>query len=363
MYIENIKLSNYRNYDDEFIEFNNKINIIYGNNAQGKTNLIEAIYLCATSKSHRFSFDKELIKIGEKEGNIHLSFNKNDISESIHIQLNKNNKKKIAINKIELKKISDLFGSIHVIIFSPEDLGLIKKGPKERRRFIDFELSQLNPIYMYYLSHYYKVLKQRNKLMKTNNKKTDEEVLIDVWDLELIKYGIKVIEMRKKFIDELKPIIRKKHYFLSGKKEKISIKYNQNTTIKNYKNELKVNRYKDKIKGTTSVGPHRDDIDFIIDNMNIKKYGSQGQQRTAALALKLAEIDLVKKKIEDTPILLLDDVLSELDSNRQKYLMNHIKEIQTFITCTELDNFKEIEKKKDISFYKIKNGELIIPNK
>jgi len=355
MYIEALELKNYRNYKALEIQFNQQINIIYGDNAQGKTNLIEAIYLCATSKSHRLSFDKELIKIGEKESHIHLKFKKKGISENIHIQLNKNSKKKIAFNQIALKKISHLFGIIHVIIFSPEDLGLIKNGPKERRRFIDFELSQLNSLYMYHLSHYYKVLKQRNKLLRKEINKEEIKLLLDTWDNELIKHGFKVIELREEFIQALAPILQKKHAYLSGKKEIITIKYEKNTTIKDYKKNLEKKRKHDLIKGSTSVGPHRDDINFKINKIDVKKYGSQGQQRTAALALKLSEIELVKEKIEDTPILLLDDVLSELDIKRQQFLIKNIENIQTFITCTNIESIKE----EKYGWYKVDKGQVV----
>lgn len=349
IYIEKIQLKNYRNYAEAYIEFDKGINIIYGDNAQGKTNLIEAMYVCATTKSHRSSKDREMIKIDEKEAHIYMTYNKNGITEEIDVHLQRMRKKGIAINKIPIKKLSELFGMIHIIMFSPEDLGLIKNGPKERRRFIDLELSQLNPLYMYYLSHYYKVLKQRNQLLKNRNNHNQLNELLDAWDQQLLEYGQKVIEMRDIFINELNLIFYKKHLYLSGGKEHIDLIYEKDVEVDAYESKLKKVRISDIKKGTTTIGPHRDDIRFDINKIDIRKYGSQGQQRTAALALKLSEIELVKNQIEDTPVLLLDDVLSELDQKRQKYLVDHLDHIQTFITCTGIEDFI----KSDLNHYKL----------
>lgn len=339
MYIRNLQLKNYRNYDEASIDFGESINIIYGDNAQGKTNLIEAIYLCATSKSHRLSFDRELIQIGEDEAHIFMDFVRGDMDETIDVHLKKRGKKGVAVNKMPIKKLSELFGLIHVIMFSPEDLGLIKNGPKDRRRFIDMELSQLNPVYMHYLAGYHKVLKQRNGLLKKSKEEADIEGLLDVFDLQLIEYGKRVIDYRQAFIDELRPIFHDKHHHISGGKEQIELIYENNITTDAFEDKLVSRRKVDMIRGTTSVGPHRDDLRFDINGIDIRKYGSQGQHRTAALSLKLSEIDLVKKQIDDTPILLLDDVLSELDHNRQRYLIEHLESIQTFITCTGVEDF------------------------
>lgn len=339
MHISSLELTNYRNYTQATVEFGQGVNIIYGDNAQGKTNLIEAIYLCATSKSHRLSFDRELIRIGEDEAHVYMEFYRGDIHENIDIHLKKKGKKGVAVNKMPVKKLSELFGLIHVIMFSPEDLGLIKNGPKDRRRFIDMELSQLNPVYMHYLAGYHKVLKQRNGLLKKGTELEDIDGLLDVFDLQLIEYGSKVIEFRQNFIEDLKPVFHGKHRHLSGEKEVIELIYENNIDIDLYEEKLRSRRKVDMIRGTTSVGPHRDDLRFDINGIDIRKFGSQGQQRTAALSLKLSEIDLVRKEIDDEPILLLDDVLSELDHNRQRYLIEHLENVQTFITCTGVEDF------------------------
>ncbi|PKM53437.1 RecA filament-DNA complex stabilisation, ssDNA and dsDNA binding, ATP binding [Petrocella atlantisensis] len=358
MYIRHLELNNYRNYQEAAIDFDPGINIIYGDNAQGKTNLIEAIYLCATSKSHRLSKDKELIRINEKDAHVYMVFEKNDIIETVDVHLKKIGKKNIAINKNPIKKLNELFGLINIIMFSPEDLGLIKNGPKDRRRFIDLELSQLKPLYMYYLSHYHKVLKQRNQLLKNNHNRLDMQSLLDVWDDQLVKYGTTIIEMRKNFIEDLKPILYEKHLHLSGKKETLDMVYENDVDVEDYKVKLAAARTGDLKKGTTTVGPHRDDIRFDINKIDIRIYGSQGQQRTAALALKLSEIELIKKQVNHAPILLLDDVLSELDHQRQHYLIEHLKDIQTFITCTGIDDFikKELN---GYQLYQIKDAKVI----
>lgn len=355
MFIETLELKNYRNYHEASIDFGPGINIIYGDNAQGKTNLIEAIYLCATSKSHRMSFDKELIRLGEKEAHVFMQFNRNDINETIDVHLKRTGKKGIAVNKSQIKKLNELFGLIHVIMFSPEDLGLIKNGPKERRRFIDIEMSQLNPLYMYHLGQYHKVLKQRNGLLKQQKSEDEILALLDVFDMQLVEHGKKIIELRQAFVEELNPIFHYKHYQLSGEKENICLIYEADASTEEFEKKLIKARKKDLIRGSTSVGPHRDDIRFDINEIDIRKYGSQGQQRTAALSLKLSEIDLVMKQIDDTPILLLDDVLSELDHNRQRFLISHLEQVQTFITCTGIEDFVKKEMQ-GYNMYKIKDA-------
>lgn len=339
MHITTLQLKNYRNYEAAEVTFEPGINILYGENANGKTNLIEAIYMAATSKSHRLSKDCDIVRLGEKEGHIHLDFVKAGVEETIDLHLKTKGKKAIAINKMRIKRLNELFGMLHVILFSPEDLGLIKNGPKDRRRFIDMELSQLNPVYMHHLSHYHKVLKQRNKLLKDSKDRNATEALIEAFDHQLVDYGSKIIAMREDFIAALNPMYHEKHWQISGGKEDVALIYEKNVTAEGYYDKLKSRMERDFILKTTSVGPHRDDLKFMMNSIDLRKFGSQGQQRTAALSLKLSEIDLVRKQIDDTPILLLDDVLSELDHNRQKYLIAHLEALQTFITCTGVEDF------------------------
>lgn len=361
MIIQSIKLENFRNYNSLDISFRDGTNILYGDNAQGKTNILEAIYLSGTTKSHKASKDREIIKFNNDESHIRTIILKNSIEYKIDIHLRKNKTKGIAINQIPIKKASDLFGIVNFVFFSPEDLNIIKNGPSERRRFIDLELCQLDKLYLHNLTKYNKIVNQRNKLLRDIPYQSDLRDTLSVWDLQLVNYGVKIIERRRLFIDQMNEIVYGIHKNLSGGKEELVIQYEQNVSEDLFMEKLSRNIEKDiKIK-TTSVGPHRDDLNFMNKDMDIRKYGSQGQQRTAALSLKLSEIELVKKIINDKPILLLDDVLSELDSNRQNYLLNSINNTQTLITCTGLDEF--INNRISIDkIYQVKDGTVIIEN-
>ena len=339
MKIKQLKLKNFRNYERLDLEFDSSTNIFYGNNAQGKTNILESVYLCGTTKSHRGTKDRDLIRFGEEEAHVEAVVEKNDVPFQIDIHLKKNSPKGIAINKIPIRKASELFGIINIVSFSPEDLNIIKDGPAERRRFIDLELSQLDKVYLNDLSNYNRIVNQRNRLLKDVHDRKDLIETLDVWDMQLVNYGLKVIERRKIFIEQINEIAEKVHAKLTGGKEHLKIIYEPNILKNDFENTLLRNRDKDIKLKSTSVGPHRDDICFMADNLDIRKFGSQGQQRTAALSLKLSEIELVKTMIKDTPILLLDDVLSELDKHRQNYLLDSIRDIQTLITCTGLDDF------------------------
>lgn len=341
MIIESIDLQNYRNYEFLNMTFDNKINIIYGDNAQGKTNILEALYVCATSKSHRTSKDKDIIRFGNDEAHIKVIVKKHDMNYRIDMHLKKNKTKGIAVNAIPIKRAVELFGIINIVIFSPEDLNIIKNGPSERRRFVDMELSQLDKIYLSNLINYNKVVVQRNKLLKQLQFTNDKQLIdmLDIWDLQLVKYGTEIIKRRNQFIKDINLIIQPVHNKLSGGKECLTLKYIPCVGEDDFYNVLRSSRQRDLKFKLTNIGPHKDDIAFFINNNDVRKYGSQGQQRTCALSLKLAEIELVKQVINDTPILLLDDVLSELDANRQNFLLDSIGDIQTIITCTGLDEF------------------------
>lgn len=341
MIVTKLELNNFRNYDSLCLKPDAKTNILYGKNAQGKTNILESVYLCSTTKSHRSSKDLELIKFGCEEGHIKIFINKKKKEYRIDIHLRKNKSKGIAINGIPIKKASELFGIFNVIFFSPEDLNIIKNGPAERRKFVDMELCQLDKIYVYNLIHYNKVLGQRNQLLKDIYFRPDLKDTLDVWDMQLAEYGSKVIRRRVEFINNINEIIKPIHKELTNGKENLEVVYNKNCEEDILYDQLQASREKDMKYKTTSVGPHRDDIIFYNDQINIRTYGSQGQKRTVALSLKLAEIELVKSIINDTPVLLLDDVLSELDSDRQNHLLKSINDIQTIITCTGLDEFIE----------------------
>ena len=339
--IDSLDLKNYRNYDILDMNFDKNVNIIYGDNAQGKTNILESIYMCATSRSHRGSKDKEMIRFGESESHIKANVLKNNINYRIDMHLKGNKAKGIAINGIPIKKAVDLFGIIQIVLFSPEDLNIIKNGPSERRRFIDMELSQLDKIYLDCLINYNKVVNQRNSLLKEYAFSGREDIIssLDIWDMQLVKYGNDVIKSREKFVKEINDLVKSIHTKLSGDREQLEIIYEPCVKEQDFESELVRVRDRDLKFKCTNIGPHKDDMCFLINGMDVRKYGSQGQQRTAALSLKLAEIELVKQIIHDTPVLFLDDVLSELDSRRQNFLLDSIGNIQTMITCTGLDEF------------------------
>lgn len=339
MKIKQLKLKNYRNYDLLELDFDPSTNILYGDNAQGKTNILESIYMCGTTKSHRGTKDRDMIRFGQEEAHIEAVIDKKGVPFEIDIHLKNNSPKGVAINKMPIRRAIELFGIVNIVFFSPEDLNIIKNGPSERRKFIDLELSQLDKVYLSDLTNYNRIVNQRNKLLKDVYDRKDLMETLDIWDLQLVNYGKKIIDRRNKFIVELNEIVGKVHEQLTGGKEHLQIYYEPSVSSMDFETNLIKNREKDIKMKSTSVGPHRDDICFMADGLDIRKFGSQGQQRTAALSLKLSEIEIVKKVINDTPILLLDDVLSELDKHRQNYLLDSISDIQTLITCTGLDDF------------------------
>ena len=355
MIIKSLELQNFRNYNTLQLDFDNGTNIFYGDNAQGKTNILEAIFMTATTKSHKGSKDQDIIQFNHEEAHIRSYLFKEKITRQIDMHLRKGKTKGIAIDSQRIKKAADLMGLLNVVFFSPEDLSIIKNGPAERRRFIDMELCQLDSFYLYNLNHYNKIVNQRNKLLKDLSMKPGLKETLSIWDSQLVSFGAKVIERREIFISQLCDIISELHAKLSGGKEKIRILYEKNVEIDDFEERLKKSQEKDIILKQSTVGPHRDDIIFIVNDIDIRRFGSQGQQRTAALSLKLSEIELVKKSLKDTPVLLLDDVLSELDSNRQNYLLNSIGAIQTIITCTGLDEF--VKNRFEINkIFKVVNG-------
>ena len=339
MKIESLKLKNFRNYELLSLEFDKATNIFYGDNAQGKTNILEAVYLSGTTKSHRGSKDKDLIRFEQNESHIETVVEKNGINYQIDMHLKKNSPKGIAINKMPIRKASELFGIVNIVFFSPEDLNIIKNGPGERRRFVDLELSQLDKVYLSNLANYNRIVNQRNHLLKEAAYNSDVLKTLDIWDMQLVHYGNLIIQRRKEFVEQMNEIISGIHNKLTGGKESLRILYEPSNSYLTLEQALNKNKEKDLRIRSTSVGPHRDDIAFMIGDIDIRKYGSQGQQRTAALSLKLSEIELVKQSIHDTPVLLLDDVLSELDKHRQNYLLDSIHDIQTLITCTGMDEF------------------------
>ena len=359
MYIKHIELKNFRNYEHLDLSFDKNINFIVGNNAQGKTNLVESIFMSSIGKSFRTSKDSEMIKFDEDFCTIKTIAKKEFSDTEVEIILKKDAGKFIKVDGISASRTSDILDNIYIVIFSPEDLRIVKDEPEKRRKFTDRELSIIRPSYYDALSSYKKVLIQRNMYLK--EKKIDFSVL-DIWNMQLAKYGSKIISMREDFIKKVGCISNKIHYNITNGKENLILEYDPN--IKNQENleekiyeELKKSEENDFRLRTTTRGPHRDDIQFYIDGINVRNFGSQGQQRTAALSLKLAELDLIKEETGENAILLLDDVMSELDPIRQEFLIKSLSDTQLFITSTEITEILKDTVEKG-SIFSVNGGKL-----
>ncbi len=362
MYIKSLQLKDFRNYKDLELSPGGGINILYGDNAQGKTNVLEAIYMMATTKSHRGTRDKDVVRFGTNEAHIRGEVVKEGATWRIDMHLMSRRNKGIAIDGQRVKKAADLVGKVPVVFFSPEDLAIVKEGPAERRRFMDMELCQLDASYLYNLTRYNKVIQQRNKLLKAIYDHPEQKPLLDVEDRQLSVYGKEIIRFRQIFLEQVKEIIAPIHDKLTRGDEKLELRYEPYAGEDDLEETIAAAREKDIILKQTTAGPHRDDFSFLVTRKNvpggevdIRKFGSQGQQRTASLSLKLAEIEIVKKSKKENPILLLDDVLSELDVNRQNALLDEIGGIQTLITCTGYDEFVNSRLKID-RLFKVTEG-------
>ncbi len=333
MYIKEIKLENFRNYDFEKLKLNEKINVIFGDNAQGKTNILEAIFVSALGKSFRTNKDNELIKENKNYAKLEINFEKNNRNEKINLELS--NKKLFFINEIPIKKTSEIIGKINVVLFSPEDIEILRSEPIRRRKFLNIMISQLRPMYIHLMSQYNKILEQRNNYLKQIKYENKLKNNLEIWDEQLSKYGLKIYEYRKEFIEKINNKIKEIHLKTTENIENIDIKYKTNINKENYLINLKKNIEKDIQKGYTSIGIHRDDFEIYINNKNVGIYGSQGQQRSSIISLKLAEAEVVYDEIDDYPVILLDDFMSELDKKRVNGFIKNIKNNQVIITCTE----------------------------
>lgn len=341
MIVESCKLENFRNYKSAEIKLHPGTNLFYGDNAQGKTNILEAVYVCGTTKSHRGSRDMDMISFGQDEAHIRVQILKHETPWRVDMHLKKNKSKGIAINGLPIRRAGELVGLGHYVFFSPEDLAIVKNGPQERRRFIDMELCQLHSSYLHDLASYNRVLLQRGRLLKNINENGAGSETLDVWDEQLISYGSGLIEERERFVFLLQDMIEPIHKSISGGKEKLRVTYEKNVSVDTFAEQVFRNREKDIRTKMTNCGPHRDDLKLEANDNDLRRYGSQGQVRTAALSLKLAEIELVKRECADTPVLMLDDVLSELDRSRQQYLLESIKNVQTLVTGTGIEGFEK----------------------
>ncbi|MGB5823428.1 MAG: DNA replication/repair protein RecF [Proteocatella sp.] len=353
MLIKELELNRFRNYESQKIEFDPGINIIYGDNGEGKTNIVEAIYLMSIGRSFRTSKDKEMINLEAETSYIKALVENSQRPFKIEYKISKTSKKAIKINGLPIEKLTELLGIINVVIFSPEDLKLVKEGPKERRSFIDREISQIRPKYYQLLSSYHKTLIQRNNLLKSLK---IDEVLLDVYDYTLSETGYKIMVFREEFIEEIKEIAGRNHEKISSGKEKLEIGYDKDidvNSVDEYYSILKQNHQKDIYRKTTGCGIHKDDMDIKINGIDLRSYGSQGQKRSAAISLKLSEIELIKRIKGEYPIVLLDDIFSELDPKRQQMLLETFKNTQTFVTAAEevTINIKNTK-------YKVKNGNI-----
>jgi DNA replication and repair protein RecF len=339
MIIKKITLKNFRNYSSQEIEFSPGVNIITGENGQGKTNLLEGICLLSVGKSFRTLNDKEMIKFGEESFLVKGEFEKEDADLTVGMKLSQT-EKTFFVNGAEKKKNADLLENVYTVIFAPEDLRIVKEDPKKRRSFMDRELFQLRPMYYIYLSHYRKALKNRNILLKEELR---NEGLIEIYDGYLAESGAKIIKERSFFIEKLNEICRKIGENITSGKEEILSEYDPNIDVMDSEEEqkeyfkecLRRNREKDLYHRTTTAGPHKDDIKITLNGTDLRKYGSQGQSRTAALSLKLAELRLIKEETGEEAILVLDDVLSELDDSRQERIINLFEDNQLFISAAE----------------------------
>ncbi len=337
MWVQSIEFLNFRNYEKMKMELDPGINLLYGDNGQGKTNVLEGIYLCSTTGSHRRSVDKEMIFFGRREYHIRMHAFKGKEMHRIDIHYTKEGRKGIAIDGLPLKKATEMFGYLNVVMFAPEDLMVVKEGPSERRRFLDREICQTDPVYMEDLSGYNRVLMQRNKLLKTLPDNMGLIETLDIWDEQLVRYGKRIIKRRREYLRETEEISKRIHRSITDGKEEIGIQYEENAVEEKMAELLKKNRQRDVYNMTTGTGPHRDDFSIKINGIDTRRFGSQGQQRSAAVSLKLSEIEIIRKKTGEMPVLLLDDVFSELDHSRQESLLKEIKSTQTIITGTGID--------------------------
>ena len=341
MYITEIELHNFRNYKSLKLQFHKNVNLILGKNAQGKTNLLESIYMTSMGKSFRTNKDSDMILFDQEFGRIQVHAEKSYLDTTVELTIGKDSKKAAKVDGVKIKKASQLLKNIYIVIFSPEDLKIVKDEPEKRRKFIDRELCQIRPLYYEHLSSYKKILMQRNAYLK--EREIDSSIL-DIWDMQLAKYGASIMFMREDFIKKINGISKSIHKSITNEKEELEIQYHPNANLENslkrqeeiYYQLIRSSLDHDLRQRTTTKGPHKDDLEFTIDGINVRSFGSQGQQRTSALSLKLAELHLIEEETGEKAILLLDDVMSELDLERQEYLIKSLSDMQLFITTTEI---------------------------
>lgn len=353
MWIRKIKIKNFRNYNEEEFKLENGINVFFGENAQGKTNIIEAIYLSAFGKSFRTKKENEIIKEDKDIAEVEIEYEKKDRDGKIKVILN--NKKNIFLNGIKIKKLSELLSNLNIVIFTPDDINILKGTPQKRRRFIDIMIGQLKPNYIYTLNNYLKILEQRNIYLRQIKEEGKNESFLDIWDEKLVEEAEKIYKYRKEFLLKIEDKIREEHREITKNKEELKLEYISDFFNKEeFLKKLKEKRKLDILKGYTTKGVHRDDFVIYINGKQVNVFGSQGQNRTVMLSLKLAEIEVIKEEIDEYPVLLLDDFMSELDNKRIKNFFEKIGDIQVIITCTEKINIEKL----NFFVYNVKDGKV-----
>ena len=352
-----LELQNFRNYPSLSLSLRDGVSLFYGRNAQGKTNILEAVYLAGTTRSHKGSKDREMIRIGEEEAHIRMEFVHRNIPHRIDMHLRRNGKKGIAIDRLPVRRAGEILQIASMVFFSPEDLMLVKAGPSARRKFMNIELCAMDPVYLSTLAAYNRCLLQRNTLLREMGGQRSRESELDIWDSQLLKLGTVLIGRRARFAKEIGVLANAQHKDLTGGEEDLDVRYEPNAEAEAFPEMILESRDRDIRFRETHTGPHRDDLMIRIGDMDARSYGSQGQQRTCALSLKLAEIDLIQKETGDRPLLLLDDVLSELDDIRQEKLLSKIRPLQTLITCTGIGELSGKKWNADAVF-RVEGGEL-----
>lgn len=368
MFVKNISLQQYRNYEQLRMDSFGDVNLLIGPNAQGKTNLLEAIFVLALTKSHRTSKDRELIAFDQSSAHLSATVEKKYGPLTLDLTLSPQGKK-AKINGLEQRKLSEFIGSLNVVMFAPEDLEIVKGTPGVRRRFLDMEIGQVQPSYLFHLQQYQKILIQRNNLLKQMwGKEASSQGMLDIWNEQLVEHGVKIIRKRKQFIVKLQKWAESIHHGITNGIEDLQLRYvpsfgetteeDEAVLFEQFMIKLTQLKEQEVRRGMTLAGPHRDDLTFYINGKEVQTYGSQGQQRTTALSLKLAEIELIQEEIGEYPVLLLDDVLSELDPYRQTQLIETFQsKVQTFITATGIESLNA-EKLKNANIYHVHAGQV-----
>lgn len=354
MRVLSLECKKFRNIESIFIEPCNGMNVICGENAQGKTNLLEAIWLFTGAKSFRTSKDNNFIKFGSEKSACSLKFKSEGIENDILLEIKE--KRTAVFNQNKLSSASALAGKFNAIVFSPLDLSLVSSGPAVRRKFLDLSIGQIYPSYIGILKNYLKAVTQRNKIIKDFKYDPSLSVMLDVFENEIAVYGKRIIEFRKKYIESLNLFLPKVYSGISQGKEALETEYICCCNEENFLEELKISRKEDMFSGVTGIGPHRDDLEFKINGISARNFGSQGQKRSVALALKLAEAEVINKNVGEWPVILLDDVMSELDVHRQNFILNHIEGMQSFLTCCDDESVKNLKAGKK---FIIKNGSVL----